>query len=178
MALTFPQIDELIASGKAVPDLERFILYSVGLSIAIRTGQHQEQKGDHETIVAGMALQRLMQTKDGRRLLGIRASNKVYSAKNYGVRSEHLEIARRLGCGELTRDQALVALSDQLAKAQIFPDPKTLKSLLRDLEEQALTMRQQLEFMMRSAGWDGAPETLEENIRRFMASHGDGKNMG
>lgn len=168
MALSYPEIDALIRSGAAVQILDRFVRASVGLSIAIRTGQVEESEGDHETIVAGMALQRLMNTKDGRRLLGIKASNKVYNAKQYGPKSPHLDIARRLGCGEINREQALSELSDLLAKAQIFPDKKTIATLLQDLEDMALELRTDLEYMLRVAGWDGREQSLRDTFASIM----------
>lgn len=122
--MTFSEIDELIDSGGALPALNEFIRFATVLSVGIRTGQMQEMPGTQATIIAAVALQKLMHTTDGRKLLGIRASNKVYNEKELSFQSPQYEIARRLGCGEITREQALIELSAVYAKAQTYPDKK------------------------------------------------------
>lgn len=168
MALTFPEIEELIDSGMALPALNEFIQFAVTLTIGIRTGQMEELPGTQATIIAAMALQKLMDTTDGRKLLGIKASNKVYNEKDYGIKSPQLEIARRLGCGEINRKQALEELRDLFQKAQIYPSRPTLTRILTDLEEEANNLRGNLEVMLRAAGWDSDEGNLEGNLSEIL----------
>lgn len=164
MALTFPEIEELIESGKALPALSEFLQFATLLSIGIRTGQMQELPGTQATIIAAVALQKLMDTTDGRKLLGIRASNKLYNEKELSFQSPQYEIVRRMGCGEITRDQALSELSDAYGAAQIYPDKKTLARILDSLENEANNLRENLELMLRAAGWDGSEDNLSKTL--------------
>ncbi|HAF43728.1 MAG TPA: hypothetical protein DCK83_01955 [Gallionellaceae bacterium] len=160
MALTFDEITQLIDSGKALAAIEEFTQFAVALHIGISTGQMEELPGTQATIVAAVALQKLMGTADGRKVLGIKASNKVFNEQEFGLNSPQLEIARRMGCGEITREQALKELSDHYHKADTYPAPQTLKRILSDLERVAGYIRGNLEFMLKAAGWDGDERNL------------------
>ena len=162
MTMSFSEINELIESGQAVPALNGFLRFAVALSIGIRTGKMQELPGTKETIIAAVALQKLMDTTDGRKLLGIRASNKVYNEKEFGLKSAPFEIARRMGCGEITRQQALDNLSDFYHSADTYPTRQTLNRILDGLTEDAGNLRANLELMLITAGWDGTTENLEQ----------------
>ncbi|MBU1980424.1 MAG: hypothetical protein KJ958_14780 [Gammaproteobacteria bacterium] len=174
MIENFAEIQKMIEEGKSLPHLNEFLKFATLLSIGIRTGQMEELPGTRETIIAAVALQQLMDTKDGRKLLGIRASNKVYNEKEVGLNSPQLEIARRMGCGEITREQALSELSNTYAAAQTYPDKKTLARILDGLVDEANKLRNNLELMLRTAGWDGA----EENLSKTLADLRGGKTKG
>ncbi|MBK7813861.1 MAG: hypothetical protein IPJ52_05860 [Rhodocyclaceae bacterium] len=133
MALNFKEANRLIDSGKALPAINEFLQFAATMNVALRTGQVEEMPGMNATYVAAIALQRLIDTKDGRRLLGIRKGNKVYDVKEYPLNSPRLAIGRRLVCGEITEPGALDLLRAKFAKTDIFPDPKTLKQILRDM---------------------------------------------
>lgn len=164
MALDFNEIEELIDSGKALPALNEFIQFAVMLSIGVRTGRMKELPGTQATIVAAVALQKLMDTTDGRKLLGIRASNKVYNEKECGLKSPQLEIARRMGCSEITREQALEELSNHYHTADTYPSRQTLNRILNDLADEASNLRENLEVMLRAAGWDGQESNLSKTL--------------
>jgi len=152
---SYPEIDRLIESGQVLPYLQEFIRFSATLSVGVRTGQMANAPGMEATVVAGVVLDKLMNTTDGRRLLGIRATNAVFNAKDEPVNSPKLDIARRMILGEISQPQALIELKNLLSDADIHPDPKTLKKLLRDLEDEAQSLMGQLDYLMRVAGWDG-----------------------
>jgi hypothetical protein len=162
--LTFSEIEELIDSGKALPSLDEFIKFATMLFIGIRTGQMQELPGTQATIIAAVALQKLMHTTDGRKLLGIRGSNKKYNERKLDFQSPQYEIARRMGCGEITRKQALSELADIYAAKNDYPDQKTLDRILDSLEGEANNLRGNLEFMLRAAGWDGSDDSLTQTL--------------
>lgn len=164
MSLTFPEIEELIDSGEAVPAINEFIQFAVMLSIGIRTGRMEELPGTQATIIAAVALQKLMGTTDGRKILGIKASNKVYNEEEFSLQSPALEIARRMGCGEISHKEALSDLADIYHSAQIYPTKPTLERILTSLEDKALNLRDNLEFMLRAAGWDGSDEGLSKTL--------------
>lgn len=164
MALTFEEIEDLINSGKALPAINEFIQFAVTLSIGIRTGQMEELPGTQATIIAAVALQKLMDTPDGRKLLGIRASNKikVHNEEEFALNSPQLEIARRLGCGEITRKQAFDELSDLYYKADTYPSRQTINRVLDDLMAKSTSLRANLEAMLIAAGWDGDESNLSK----------------
>ncbi|MFA6901451.1 MAG: hypothetical protein WC236_00040 [Gallionellaceae bacterium] len=168
MAQTFPEIEELIDSGMALPAINEFIQFAITLSIGIRTGQMEELPGTQATIIAAVALQKLMDTTDGRKTLGIKASNKVYNEKEFGLESPQLEIARRMGCGEITRKQALSELTDHYYKTDQYPSRQTITRILNSLEEEANSFRGKLEVMLRAAGWDGGEGNLESNLSEIL----------
>lgn len=173
MALDFKEAIRLVDAGQAAPAINRFIRLATHLSILVRTGQMQDGPGVDETIIAAVALERLKHTKDGRKLLGLKASNKVYNAKDFPLDSPKLDIGRRLISGELTQPEALAELRTLLDAADIHPDPKTLKQLLRDIEDEAHTLREALAHLMRAAGWDGSQASLADTMASLI--HGKGK---
>ena len=160
MTLNFTEIEQQIDSGAALPAINEFLKFAVTLYIGIRTGQMEELPGTQATIIAAVALQKMMGTADGRKVLGIKASNKVYNEKELELDSPQLEIARRMGCGEITRDQALKELEDQYSKADSYPTRPTLSRILNDLETKASSLRENLDVMLRAAGWDGSDGNL------------------
>ena len=160
----FLEIEGLIKSGKSLPHLNGFIQFATLLSIGIRTGQMEELPGTKDTIIAAVALQQLMNTKDGRKLLGIKAPNKVYNEAEFAINSPEYEIVRRMGCGEINRNDAMKELSNIFAIAQIYPDRKTLDRILSDLENKAKELRENLECMLRIAGWDGSDTSLSKTL--------------
>jgi len=171
MAITFREAIKLVDSGQAAPAVKRFITFASQLAVLVRTGQIKDLPGVAETIVAAVALERLMHTKDGRKLLGLKASNKVYNARDIPLDSPKLDIGRRLIAGELTQPEALAALRALLDAADIHPDPKTLKQYLRDIEDQAHSIQDSLRHMMHLAGWDGT----EAGLRAILADITQGK---
>ncbi|GMU50618.1 MAG: hypothetical protein AMXMBFR31_28440 [Candidatus Desulfobacillus denitrificans] len=173
MALDFKEAIKLVDAGKAGPAVRRFIVFATQLAILARTGQIKDDlPGVDDTIIAAVALERMMNTKDGRKLLGIKASNKVYNAKDYPLDSPKLDIGRRLICGELTQPEALDALRALLAAADIHPDPKTLKQHLRDIEDHAHVIRESLAHLMRVAGWDGSASGLQDTFAAIIGNKG------
>lgn len=176
MIPTFTEIEDLIDSGGALPALDEFIKFATMLSIGIRTGQMQELPGTKATIIAAVALQKLMHTTDGRKLLGIRASNKVYNEKELSLQSPQFDIVRRLGCGEITREQALSELSNVYADAQTYPDKKTLDRILSSVESDANNLRSNLEFMLQAAGWDGTKDNLSKTLMDIRGAKKQGDN--
>lgn len=172
MALDFKEAIKLVDAGKAGPAVRRFIGFATQLAILVRTGQMKDLPGVDETIVAAVALERMLNTKDGRKLLGIKASNKVYNAKDYPLDSPKLDIGRRLICGELTQPEALDALRALYAAADIHPDPKTLKQHLRDIEDHAHDIQESLAQLMRVAGWDGSASGLPDTLAAILKSKG------
>lgn len=170
MAMKFSEIESLIESGRAMDELNGFFQFAFSMYTGVHSGEMPEYPGMNETLVAMVVLQKLIHTQEGRRVLGIRAPNEVYNAKDYKLGSPQLEIARSLGIDQISREAALDQLRSLFAEAQIYPDPKTLKSLLADLEKEAINLRENLEFMMRSAGWDGSEDGVKEvfdSLRRF-----------
>lgn len=173
MALDFKEAIRLVDAGKAAPAINRFIQFATHLAILVRTGQMQDGPGVDETIIAAVALERLKQTKDGRRLLGLKASNKVYDAKKLPFDSPKLDIGRRLISGELTQPAALAELRALFDATDDYPDPKTLKQMLRDIEDHAHTIRESLEHLMRVAGWDGSQAGMPDTMAAII--HGKEK---
>jgi hypothetical protein len=164
MTLGLKEAERLISSGQAMTAINEFLRFAAMMNVAVRTGQMENMPGMDATYIAAVALQRLIDTKDGRRLLGIRKSNKVYNVKDYPLASPRLDIARRLGMGVITQPAALEELRADFAKADIHPDPKTLKQILRDLEDEACNVRIGLEELLRAAGWDGDLGKLPETF--------------
>lgn len=175
MALDFKKAIRLVDAGEAAPAINRFIQFATHLAILVRTGQMQDGPGVDETIVAAVALERLMNTRDGRRLLGLKASNKIaaHNAKKLPLDSPKLDIGRRLISGELTQPEALAELRALFDAEDTYPDPKTLKQLLRDIEDHAHTIRESLEHLMRVAGWDGSQAGMPDTMAAII--HGKEK---
>lgn len=173
----YPEIEKLIESGEALPYLQEFIKHSVTLSVGVRSGTIQYVPGMEAAIVAGVVLQKLMDTADGRGLLGIRASNKKkeYNVKGEPVTSPKMDVARRLIQNELTREQALAELRDLFAADDLYPEPSTLKRYLSDVEEEAYSMMRQLDHLMRSTGWDGESQ---DDLRAALNSIVKGRPKG
>lgn len=169
---SYPEIERLIESGQALPYLREFIKFSAILSVGVRTGKMEVAPGMEATVVAGVVLDKLMNTTDGRRLLGVRATNAVFNAKDEPPNSPKLDIARRMILGEISQPQALVELKNLLSGADIHPDPKTLKKLLRDLEDEAHSLMEQLDVLMRAAGWDGISKSdLLDTAESIITGH-------
>jgi hypothetical protein len=162
MTLSLKEVEQIISSGQALPAINEFLRFASLMNVAVRAGEVENTPGMDATYIAAIVLQRLIDTKDGRRLLGIRKSNKVYNVKDFRLDSPQLDIARRLGMGAITQPAALEELRAALAKADIYPDPKTLKQILRDLEDEACNVRIGLEELLRVAGWDGDLGNLQE----------------
>lgn len=169
--MSFQEIESLIESGRADDEIAKFIHFATSIYIGLRTGQMDDLPGMRETVVAAVVLQKLANTAEGRKLLGRKASNKVYNAADYPLGSKHLDIGRRFVDGVITHPEALAELRCLMAAADIHPDPKTLKNLLSDLAEQALNLRSDLEAMMRLAGWDGSEEGLKETLASIMCGN-------
>lgn len=168
MTLNFSDIEKLIESGNALPELNKFLEFATVLSVGIRTGQMQALPGTRETIIAAVVLQKLIHTKDGRKLLGIRASNKIYNEKEVGLKSPRLEIARRLGCGEITRAQALLDLEETYNNANTYPSRQTLARILDDLLDEAANLRAGLEVILTAAGYDGTEESAAQALKSII----------
>lgn len=158
--MTFKKAIKLVDSGQAAPAVKQFIAFAAHLAVLVRTGQMKDGPGVDETIVAAVALERLMHTKDGRKLLGLKASNKVYNARDIPLDSPKLDIGRRLISGELTQPEALIELRALLSAADIHPDPKTLKQYLLDIEDQSHDIQASLRHLMHVAGGEGTAAQL------------------
>ena len=121
------EVIDIVQRGESEAYLNRFV---GAVKFAAATGQPVPLDID-DALVAAMALVRLVQTGEGRKLLGLpKRKNTQYKARDYLVGSPQSEIAREYLAGNLDRRDAILKLDNTFVDP---PDERTLGRLLDDL---------------------------------------------
>jgi hypothetical protein len=159
MALTFLEVKAMIDAGQAEPSIQQFIRFALQKAVEARANDRPTLPEQDNAMVAAMALQKLLETPDGRRALNLsrRPRGKAYDADKLLDESPWaMALGISVSLGHIPRTRAREALGNWLAQQDKYPDAKTLESLVDDLAKRMEHHLEMVTYFRRVSGGDAA----------------------
>ncbi len=162
MAMSIIEAIKLVRQGEAAEYIDRFIGI---VKYSASTGQDAPFAFDDALVVA-MALTRLAESADGRKLLGLpKRKNTQYKAEDFRPGSSQFRLAVQYRQGKIAQKEAIDALASSLDPS---PDLRTATRLLDDLAGITKRLQDEIERNVDAIISSGEEDISREDALRTM----------